>query len=73
MISRRGDRYGRRHGGPAGPRRGMIDDYSRDTGLTFNFTVGPTGQLRDALSSGKPADLPAMRERWLKAGWQPAR
>jgi molybdate transport system substrate-binding protein len=37
--------------------RGMIDDYSRDTGLTFNFTVGPTGQLRDALSSGKPVDL----------------
>jgi molybdate transport system substrate-binding protein len=37
--------------------RGMIDDYSRQTGIKFNFTVGPTGQLRDALSSGKPVDL----------------
>jgi molybdate transport system substrate-binding protein len=37
--------------------RGMIDDYSKETGLKFNFTVGPTGQLRDALSSGKPVDL----------------
>ena len=36
---------------------GMIDDYSRQTGLKFNFTVGPTGQLRDAIASGKPADL----------------
>ena len=36
---------------------GMIDDYSKQTGLKFNFTVGPTGQLRDALSSGKPVDL----------------
>jgi molybdate transport system substrate-binding protein len=37
--------------------RSMIDDYSKETGLKFNFTVGPTGQLRDALSSGKPVDL----------------
>lgn len=37
--------------------RGMIDDYSKETGHKFNFTVGPTGQLRDALSSGKPVDL----------------
>ena len=37
--------------------RGMIDDYSKETGLKFNFTVGPTGQLRDALASGKPVDL----------------
>ena len=37
--------------------RGMIDDYSKATGLKFNFIVGPTGQLRDALSSGKPVDL----------------
>lgn len=36
---------------------GMIDDYSKQTGLKFNFTVGPTGQLHDALSSGKPVDL----------------
>lgn len=35
----------------------MIDDYSKQTGLRFSFTVGPTGQLRDALSSGKPVDL----------------
>ena len=27
---------------------GMIDDYSKQTGLKFNFTVGPTGQLRAA-------------------------
>ena len=36
---------------------GMIDDYSKQTGLKFNLTVGPTGQLRDAIASGKPVDL----------------
>jgi molybdate transport system substrate-binding protein len=36
---------------------GMIDDYSRQSGLKFNLTVGPTGQLRDAIASGKPTDL----------------
>jgi molybdate transport system substrate-binding protein len=36
---------------------GMIDDYSKQTGLKFNFTVGPTGQLRAALASDKPVDL----------------
>ena len=36
---------------------GMIDDYSKETGHKFNFTAGPTGQLRDAIASGKPADL----------------
>lgn len=36
---------------------GMIDDYSKATGLKFNFTVGPTGQLRAALASGRPVDL----------------
>jgi molybdate transport system substrate-binding protein len=36
---------------------GMIDDYSKQSGLKFNFTVGPTGQLRAALESGKPVDL----------------
>jgi molybdate transport system substrate-binding protein len=36
---------------------GMIDDYSKQTGLKFNLTVGPTGQLRDAIASGKLADL----------------
>lgn len=36
---------------------GMIDDYSRQTGQKFSFTIGPTGQLRDAITSGKPMDL----------------
>jgi len=36
---------------------GMIDDYSRQSGLKFNLTVGPTGQLRNAIASGKPTDL----------------
>lgn len=36
---------------------GMIDGYSKETGHKFNFTVGPTGQLRDAIASGKPTDL----------------
>ncbi len=36
---------------------GMIDDYSRQTGQKFAFTIGPTGQLRDAIASGKPVDL----------------
>jgi molybdate transport system substrate-binding protein len=35
----------------------MIDDYSKETGHKFNLTVGPTGQLRDAIASGKPTDL----------------
>ncbi len=35
----------------------MIDDYSRKTGHTFQFTTGPTGLLRDTIASGKPADL----------------
>ena len=36
---------------------GMIEDYSRQTGQKFNFTIGPTGQLRDAIAAGKPVDL----------------
>src|SRR5260221_2695545 len=36
---------------------GMIDDYARETGHKFTFTVGPTGMLRDAMASGKAADL----------------
>lgn len=36
---------------------GMIDDYRRTSGDTFDFTVGPTGFLRDVIASGKPADL----------------
>ena len=35
----------------------MIDDYSKQTGHKFNLIVGPTGQLRDAIASGKPTDL----------------
>jgi molybdate transport system substrate-binding protein len=35
----------------------MIDDYSKQTGHTFDFTTGPTGFLRDTIASGKPADL----------------
>jgi len=35
----------------------MIDDYSRQNGLKINLIVGPTGMLRDAIASGKPADL----------------
>ena len=36
---------------------GMIDDYSRQTGIKFKFTTGPTGLLRDTIASGAPADL----------------
>jgi molybdate transport system substrate-binding protein len=36
---------------------GMIEDYSKQTGIKFNFTVGPTGLLRQTIASGAPADL----------------
>ncbi len=36
---------------------GMIADYRTKSGDTFDFTVGTTGQLRDIIASGKPADL----------------
>jgi molybdate transport system substrate-binding protein len=36
---------------------GMIADYSRQTGHKFDFKVGTTGQLRDIIASGEPADL----------------
>src|SRR3954469_17187845 len=36
---------------------GMIDDYRKETGHTFDFTTGPTGLLRDTIASGKHADL----------------
>jgi len=36
---------------------GMIDDYARHTGHTFKFMVGSTGQLREVITSGEPADL----------------
>jgi molybdate transport system substrate-binding protein len=36
---------------------GMIEDYSKQSGSKFNLIVGPTGQLRNAIASGKPIDL----------------
>lgn len=36
---------------------GMIDDYKKKTGDTFDFTVGPTGFLRDTIATGQHADL----------------
>ncbi len=36
---------------------GMIDDYSRQTGTKFDFTVGSTGLLRKIIASGQAADL----------------
>jgi molybdate transport system substrate-binding protein len=36
---------------------GMIQEYSKQTGHKFDFTVGTTGQLRDVISSGQHADL----------------
>lgn len=35
----------------------MIEDYTKTSGVKFDFTVGPTGMLRDTIASGKPADL----------------
>ena len=35
----------------------MVDDYARETGHKFTLTVGPTGMLREAIASGKAADL----------------
>src|SRR5262245_10973528 len=36
---------------------GMIEDYSKASGHTFDFTVGTTGQLRNIIASGEAADL----------------
>src|SRR5262245_32704443 len=36
---------------------GMIEQYSKETGHKFDFTVGTTGQLREAIASGQHADL----------------
>jgi molybdate transport system substrate-binding protein len=36
---------------------GMIEDYRQRSGDTFDFTIGTTGELRDVIASGKPADL----------------
>jgi molybdate transport system substrate-binding protein len=45
----------------AGAVRGLIaqiiEDYSRQTGQKFDFTIGTTGQLRSIITSGQPADL----------------
>jgi molybdate transport system substrate-binding protein len=45
----------------AGAVRGLIaqviDDYSRQTGQKFDFTIGTTGQLRNIIATGQPADL----------------
>ena len=35
----------------------IIDDYSRQSGQKFDFTIGTTGQLRDIIASGQHADL----------------
>src|SRR4051794_22131431 len=35
----------------------MIESYARQSGHTFNFTVGPTGRLREVIASGEPADV----------------
>jgi molybdate transport system substrate-binding protein len=44
-------------GAVRGVLRGMIDDYSKQTGQTFKFTIGSTGRLREIIASGEPADL----------------
>ena len=45
----------------AGAVRGLIaeiiDDYSHQTGQKFDFTIGTTGQLRNVIASGQPADM----------------
>ena len=35
----------------------IIDDYERETGHTFKFTIGSTGRLREVIASGEAADL----------------
>src|SRR5215831_8442628 len=45
----------------AGAVRGLIaqiiEDYSRQSGQKFDFTIGTTGQLRNIIATGQPADL----------------
>ena len=45
----------------AGAVRGLIgqiiEDYSRQSGQKFDFTIGTTGQLRNIIASGQHADL----------------
>jgi molybdate transport system substrate-binding protein len=35
----------------------MIEDHSKQSGVKFSFTTGPTGLLRNTIASGAPADL----------------
>ena len=37
--------------------KGMIEDYARQSGHAFDFTIGSTGRLREVIASGEPADL----------------
>jgi molybdate transport system substrate-binding protein len=45
----------------AGAVRGLIsqiiEDYSKQTGQKFDFTIGTTGQLRDIIATGQHADM----------------
>ena len=45
----------------AGAVRGLIaqiiEDYTRQTGQKFDFTIGTTGQLRNIIATGQHADL----------------
>src|SRR3954454_18593063 len=45
----------------AGAVRGLItqiiEDYSKQTGQKFDFTIGTTGQLRNIIASGQHADM----------------
>ena len=56
----------------AGAVRGLIaqiiDDYSRQTGRKFEFTVGTTGQLRAIIASGWPVDRKSTRLNSSHAG-----
>ena len=46
-------------GAVRGVLRGMIEEYARQSGHTFDFTIGSTGRLREVIASGEPA--PASR------------
>ena len=37
--------------------RDMIDDYAKQSGHRFDFTIGSTGRLREVIASGEPADI----------------
>ena len=44
-------------GAVRGVLRTVIDDYAARTGQKLDLTIGSTGQLREIIASGKPADL----------------